>query len=46
MIGLALLIVLAMTGIGILGALFNTREKYEDKPMNVEMKDKKREEDE
>lgn len=44
--GLVLLIVLAMTGVGIFGALFSNREKYENKPMNIEVKDKKDEEDE
>jgi len=44
--GLAILIVLAMTGVGILGALFSNREKYENKPMNIETQDKRNEEDE
>ena len=44
--GLALLIVLAMTGVGIFGALFSNREKYENRPMNIEVKDKKDDEDE
>jgi hypothetical protein len=42
---LGLLIILAMTGVGIFGALFRTNNKYENKPIHSEAK-VKREEDE
>jgi hypothetical protein len=39
---LALLIVLALSGIGIVGALFsNNRERYRNKEITIEMVDKK-----
>jgi hypothetical protein len=43
---LALLIVLAMTGVGLFGALFSNREKYENRPMNIEQRDRKNKDDE
>jgi hypothetical protein len=43
---LGLLIILAMTGVGIFGALFRTNSKYENKPIHVEVKDKRDESDE
>jgi hypothetical protein len=43
---LALLIILAMTGVGIFGALFRTNNRYENKPIHSEVKDKREENDE
>jgi hypothetical protein len=43
---LGLLIILGMTGVGIFGALFRTNNKYENKPIHVEVKDKRDESDE
>lgn len=44
-VALSLLIVLAATGVGITGAIFNTRERYRDKEITIEQVDR-REEDE
>ena len=43
---LALLIALAMTGVGLFGALFSNREKYENRPMNIEQRDRKNKDEE
>jgi hypothetical protein len=43
---LALLIALAMTGVGLFGALFSSREKYENRPMNIEQRDRKTKDEE
>ena len=43
---LAFLIVLAMTGVGIFGALFGSDKKYENERVNVEMKNKEEEDGE
>ncbi len=39
--GLTMLVVLALCGMGFLGALFPVRRDYENKPINVERKDEK-----
>lgn len=44
-LGLLLLILMALSGIGI-GAIFNTRERYQDKEIKIEMVDKERSENE
>lgn len=44
--GLAFLIMLAMTGVGLFGALFTNRDRYENKPINIEMRDRKEKESE
>ena len=44
---LALLILLALSGIGVVGAFFNTnRERYANKKITIEMVDKKKKESE
>ncbi|MCB0488072.1 MAG: hypothetical protein KDC99_06335 [Cyclobacteriaceae bacterium] len=40
-VALSLLIVLAATGIGITGAIFNTRERYRDKEITIEQVDRR-----
>jgi hypothetical protein len=45
-IGLLLLILMAFTGIGFMGALFHSRERYRDKEVRIEMVDKKNRADE
>jgi hypothetical protein len=42
---LAFLVLLAMTGVGIFGALFGSDKKYENERINVEMKEKEEEDD-
>lgn len=44
-IGLLLLILMALSGIGFIGALFQSRERYRDKEIRIEMVDKKNRED-
>jgi hypothetical protein len=44
LIGLTLLIILAMCGVGFLGALFPTNRDQQTKPINVERKDEDRDE--
>jgi hypothetical protein len=39
--GLAILILMALSGIGFIGAIFNTRERYRDREIKIEMVDKK-----
>lgn len=43
---LALLIMLAMTGVGLFGTLFSNREKYENRSMNIEQRDWKNKDEE
>jgi hypothetical protein len=40
LMALAFLIILAMTGVGIFGALFGSDKKYENQRINVEMKER------
>jgi hypothetical protein len=44
-IGLFLLILMALTGIGFIGAIFQSRERYRDKEIRIEMVDKMQTED-
>jgi hypothetical protein len=44
-IGLLLLILMALTGIGFIGAIFQSRERYRDKEIRIELVDKKNRED-
>lgn len=44
-IGLLLLILMALSGIGFIGALFQSRERYRNKEIRIEMLDKKNKED-
>jgi hypothetical protein len=44
-IGLLLLILMALTGIGFIGAIFQSRERYRDKEIRIEMVDKMQTED-
>jgi hypothetical protein len=43
--GLILLILMALTGIGFIGAIFQSRERYRDKEIRIEMVDKIKGED-
>jgi len=44
-LGLTILILMALSGVGIIGVLFsNNRERYQDKKITVEMVDKKKNE--
>lgn len=45
-VALSLLIVLAATGVGITGAIFNTRERYRDKEITIEQVDRREEDEE
>lgn len=43
---LIFLILIALSGIGFIGAIFNTRERFRDKEIRIEMVDKQKDESE
>ena len=45
LIGLLLFLLLAASGVGI-GSIFNTKERYEDKEIRIELVEKKEDEEE
>jgi hypothetical protein len=43
---ITILTILAMCGVGFLGALFPSDRRYENRPMNIENKDEREQDDE
>jgi len=46
MLRLVILILIAFSGIGFIGVIFNTRERYRDKEIRIEMVDKQKDKSE